>query len=48
MLFKGIDRALENKRNEYTKPNQHVYKYKYSHISGNNFSTTFDFKNQMN
>ena len=38
------DQALENERNEYTKPNQYVLKYKYNHISGNDSSSTFDFK----
>ena len=38
------DQALENERNEYIKPNQYVLKYKYNHISGNDSSSTVDFK----
>ena len=60
MLFKGVQIELlkmkemntPNQINMYLfsqkKKNQHVFKYKHNHISGNNFSTTFDFKNQMN
>ena len=43
-ILRCIDQALENERNEYTKPNQHVLKYKHNHIGGNDSSSTFDFK----
>ena len=38
-----INQALENERNEHIKLNQYVIKYKHNHVSGNDFSSTFDF-----
>ena len=32
---KGVYQVIENERNECTKPNQHIPKYKHNHIGGN-------------
>ena len=40
-ILRCIDQALENERNEYTKPNQHVPKYKHKHIGGNDLTLDF-------
>ena len=39
-----MDQVLEKEINEYTKLNQHVPKYKHSHIGVNDSSLTFDFR----